>query len=100
MHYSEEEWVRYCRELEKSVSALPQVFMETCMQTETRVCTLECRVDALHVTMQPSVSMCAEKGQCVQKTQQECKTIRTDFQDLTARVAFSFGQVNDALTQI
>ena len=99
MHYSEEEWVRYTCELEKSVSALPQVIMETCMQIETHVCTLEGRVDALHATMQQSVSMCAEKGQRVQQIQQECETIRTDFQELTARVAFSFGEVNDALTE-
>ena len=100
MHYSEEEWVCYTRELEKSLSALPQVIIETCMQTETHLCMLEGRVDALHATMQQSVSMCGEKGQCVQQIQQEYETIRTDFQDLTARVAFSFGQVNDALTQI
>ena len=92
MHCSEEEWVRYPHELEKSVSLLPQVVIETCMQTETHVCTLEGRVDALHVTMQQSVSMCAENGQRVQQIQQECETIRTDLQDLTARVAFLFGQ--------
>ena len=92
MHHSEEEWVRYTRELEKYVSSLPQVVMEACMQTETHVCTLESRVDALHATMQQSASMCAEKGQRVQQIQQECETIRTDFQDLFARVAFSFGR--------
>ena len=70
------------------------------MQTEAHVCTLEGRVDALHATMQHSISMCSENGQRVQQIQQECETIRTDFQDLTARVAFSFGQVNDALTRI
>ena len=100
MHYSEEEWDRYTRDLEKSVSSLPQVVMEICMQTETCVHTLESRVDALHATMQKSASMCAEKGPCVQQIQQECETIRTGFHDLTARIAFSFGQVNDALTQI
>ena len=38
MDYSEEEWVRYARDLEKSVSSLPQVVIETCRQTETQVC--------------------------------------------------------------
>ena len=100
MHFSEGEWVRYTRELEKFVSSLPQVVMETCMQTETHVCTLESRVDALHATMQQSASMCAEKGQRVQQVQQECQNIRTDFQDLIVRVAFSFGQVKDAPTRV
>ena len=44
--------------------------------------------------------MCAENGQRVQQIQQECETIRMDFQDLTAKVAFSFDQVKDALTQL
>ena len=57
-------------------------------------------MDALHTTMQQFVSMCAEKGQRVQQIQQECETIRTDFQDLTTKVAFSFDHVKDALTQI
>ena len=38
MHDSEEEWVRYTSDLEKSVSSLPQVVIETCKQTETHVC--------------------------------------------------------------
>ena len=67
MHYSEEGGVRYTRNLEKSVSSLPQVVTETCKQTETHVCTLEWRVDALHFTMQQSVSMCSENCQRVQK---------------------------------
>ena len=71
MHYSEEEWVRYTRELEKFVSSLPQVIMETCMQTETHVCKLESIVHALHATMRQFVPMCAEKGQRVQQIQQE-----------------------------
>ena len=81
MHYSEEEWVRYTRDLEKSVSSLPQVVIETCKDTEMHVCTLESRVDALHATMQHSISMCSEKGQRVQQVKQECETIRKDFQD-------------------
>ena len=70
------------------------------MQTETHVCTIESRVYVLHATMQQSVSMCAEHGQRVQQFQQECETIRTNFHDLTTKVAFSFGQVKDALTQL
>ena len=100
MHYSEEEWVRYTRDLEKTVSALPQVVIETCKETEMHVCTLEGRVDALHATMQHSISMCAENSQRVQKVQQECETTRKDFQDLTTKVAFSFEQVKDALTRV
>ena len=79
MHYSEEEWVLYTHDLENSVSSLPKVVIETYMQTETHVCTLESRVDALHASMQRSVSMCAENCQRVQQIQQECETIRTDF---------------------
>ena len=100
MHYSEEEWVRYTRDLEKSVSSLPQVVIETCKQTETHVCTLEGRVDPLHATMQHSMSMCAENYQHVQQVQQECETIRKDFQELTTKVAFSFDQVKDVLTRV
>ena len=62
--------------------------------------TLEGRVDALHATMQHSISMCAENSQHVQKVQQECETTRKDFQDLTTKVAFSFEQVKDALTRV
>ena len=65
MHYSEEEWVRYTRDLEKYVSSLPQVVIETCNQTETHVCTLEGRVDVVHATMWHSMSMCSENGQRV-----------------------------------
>ena len=86
--FSEEEWFRYTRELEKSVSSLPQVVMETCMQTETCVRTLESRVDALHATLQQSVSTCAGKGQRVQQIQQECETIRTDFKTLPPGLHF------------
>ena len=85
MHYSEEEWVRYTRDLEKSVSSLPQVVIETCKDTEMHVRTLESRVDSLHATMQHSISMCAENGQHVQQVQQECETIRRDFQTLPQR---------------
>ena len=90
MHWSEEEWVRYTRDLEKSVSSLPQVVMEACKDTEMHVCTLESRVDALHANMQHSISMCADNGQRVQQIQQEWETIRTFFQDLTARFALPF----------
>ena len=100
MHYSEEERVRYTRELEHSVSSLPQAFMETCRQTEIHMGTLEGRVDALHATMQHSISMCTKNSQCVQEVQQECETIRKDFQHLTTKVAFSFEQVKDALTRV
>ena len=98
MHYSEEEWVRYTRELEHSVSSLPQVFMETCKQTEIPMGTLEGRGDALHATVQHSISMCAENAQHAHQLHQECETIRKDFQDLTTKVAFSFEQVQEALT--
>ena len=74
-HYSEEEWVRYTRDLEKSVSSLPQVVIETCKDTEMHVCTLEGRVDALHATMQHSMTMCSENGQRVQQVQQEGEMI-------------------------
>ena len=100
VHYSEEEWVRYTRDLETSVSSLPQVFMETCRQTEILMGTLEGRVDALHATMQQSMSMCSENSQRVQQVQQECEIIRKDFQDLTTKVAFSFDQVKDALARV
>ena len=76
MHYSKEEWVRYTRDLETSGSSLPQVVMKTCKQTERHVCILEGRVDALHATMQHSMSVCSENGQRVQQVQQECETIR------------------------
>ena len=62
--------------------------------------TLEGRVDALHATMQYSMSMCSENGQRAQQIQQECETIRKDFQDLTTKVVFSFDQVKDALTRV
>ena len=100
VHYSEEEWVRYTRDLEKSVSSLPQVFMETCRQTETQMGTLEGRVDALHVTMQQSMSMCSENSQRVQQLQRECETLQTAFQDLTGRITLSFTQVQDSFTQV
>ena len=74
--------------------------LKKCTHIEAQVHTLEGRVEALHATMQQSVSMCAEKGQRVQKNQQECETLQADFQDLTARVSFSFGQVNDSLIQV
>ena len=82
MHYSEEEWVRYTREFEKSVSSLPQVVMDTCMQTETHMCTVEGRVDALHATMQHSISMCSEmvsvfneSGMSARRCEQTSKTL-------------------------
>ena len=100
MHYPEEEWVHYTRELEKSVSSLTQVFMETCRQTEAHMGTFEGGVDALHATMQHSISMCAENAQHVYQVQQECETIRKDLQDLTTKVAFSFDQVQEVLTRV
>ena len=62
--------------------------------------TLEGRVDALHGTIQHSISMCAENGQHVHQVQQECETIRKAFHDFTTKVAFSFEQVKDALTRV
>ena len=99
LHYSAEEWIRYIHELEKAAATLPQVALEKCTHLESQFHTLEGRVEVLHVTMQQSVSMCAEKGQRVQQIHQECETLRADFQNLTARVSFSFGQVHDSLTQ-
>ena len=62
--------------------------------------TLEGRVDALHATMQHPISMCAENAQHAQQVHQECETIRKDFQDLTTKIAFSFDQVQEALTRV
>ena len=99
-HYSEEEWVQYTRGLERSLASFPQMSMETCRQMDTHLGALEGRVDALHVTMQHSMSTCSENGQRVQQIQQDCGTIRKDFQDLTTKVALSFDQVKDALTRV
>ena len=82
------------------MSALPQVVIETCKDTEVHVCTLESRVDALHATMQHSSPMCAENAQHAQQVHQECETIRRYFQDLTTKVAFSFDQVLEVLTRV
>ena len=100
IHYSEHEWVLYVHELEKAAATLPQVALESCTYLESQFHTLEGRVEVLYATMLQSVSMCAEKGQRIQQIQQECETLRVDFQDLTARLSFSFGQVNDSLMQV
>ena len=100
MHYSEEEWVRYTRGVEKTVSELRQIVVETCTQTNGQVCALEGRVDVLHATKQQSVSMCSEQGQRVQQLQRECETLQTVFQDLTGRITLSFTQVQDSFTQV
>ena len=92
-------WVRYTHELEKAAATSPQVALETCTHLESQFHTLEGRVEVLHVTMQQSVSMCAEKGQVVQQIHQECETLRADLQDLAARVSLSFVQVHDSFTQ-
>ena len=84
LHYSEEQWVRYIHELEKAAATLPQVALEKCTHLESQFHTLEGQVEVLHATLQQSVSMCAEKGQRVQQTHQECEILRADFQDLTA----------------
>ena len=86
VHYSEEECVHYTRGLERSLASLPQVFMENCRQTEAHMGTLDGRVDALHATMQHSISMCSENGQRVQQIQQECETIREDFKTSQQRL--------------
>ena len=86
--------------LKKDVATLPRVALETCTHLESQVHTLEGRVEALYATMQHSFFMCAEKGQRVEHIQQEWETLRADFQDLTARVSFSFGQVHQSLTKI
>ena len=87
-------------QVEKAVATLPQVALETCTHLESQFHTLEGRVKVMHATMQQSVSMCAERGQRKQQIHQECKTLRADFWDLTARVALSFGQVHDSFTQV
>ena len=100
LHYSEEEWVRYIHEFEKAAATLPQVALETCTHLESQFHTLEGRVVLLHVKLQQPASMYSEKGQRVQQIHQECEALRSDLQDLTARVSFLFGQVNDSLIQV